>query len=70
MAGGHAWRGGGMHGGGPAWQILRDTVNDQAVRILLECIHAFLCEYESLVSSLANYCMFFPRNIWKSITEL
>ena len=25
-------------GGGRAWQILRDTVNEHAVRILLECI--------------------------------
>ena len=31
--GGHAWQ-----GGGRAWQILRDTVNERAVRILLECI--------------------------------
>ena len=43
MAGGHAWlegmHGGGGHGGeGRAWQILRDTVNEQGVRILLECI--------------------------------
>ena len=30
--GGHAWR------GERAWQILRDTVNKRAVRILLECI--------------------------------
>ena len=50
---GHEWQGvvcgGGMHGGGGcawqgacmagdrAWQILRDTVNERAVRILLEC---------------------------------
>ena len=40
---GHAWWGG-MHGegacvaGGHALQILRDTVNERAVRILLECI--------------------------------
>ena len=27
-----------MHGGGHAWQILRDTVNERAVRILLEWI--------------------------------
>ena len=27
-----------LRGGGRAWQILRDTVNDRAVRILLECI--------------------------------
>ena len=42
MAGGHAWRGGCMAGGtcvaGGVWQILRDTVNERAVRILLECI--------------------------------
>ena len=42
MAGG-AWQGvhgrRGMCGGGwHAWQILRDTVNKWAVRILLECI--------------------------------
>ena len=36
MAGGHAWQGG-MCGGGHALQILRDTVNERAVRILLEC---------------------------------
>ena len=46
--GGHAWQRG-MHGGeacmarghvwrGHALQILRDTVNERAVRILLECI--------------------------------
>ena len=32
MAEGHAWQ------GGHAWQILRDTVYERAVRILLECI--------------------------------
>ena len=41
--GGHAWQG--VHSGGGhawqwgnGWQILRDTVNERAVRILLECI--------------------------------
>ena len=50
----HACVAGGVHGGGHAWQgvcmvgmcmvegvhggILRDTVNERAVRILLECI--------------------------------
>ena len=41
MHGGHAWgacMAGGMHGRGRAWQILRDTVNERAVHILLECI--------------------------------
>ena len=32
VAGGHAWLQGGMH------RIRRDTVNERAVRILLECI--------------------------------
>ena len=52
--GGHVWQGcmhgrgvcmaGGMHGsgacvtGGCAWQILQNTVNEQVVHILLECI--------------------------------
>ena len=46
VAGGHAWSGacmaGGVCGGGHAWQILRDTVNERAVRILLECILGLL----------------------------
>ena len=33
----HVWQGG-MCGRGRAWQILRDTVNERAVRILLECM--------------------------------
>ena len=50
---GHAWSGG-MHGmgacvtrgsscmaGGCVWQLLRDTVNERAVRNLLECILVF-----------------------------
>ena len=53
--GGHVWQGmcvvGGMHGRGAcmvgagehAWQILRDTVNERAVRILLECILVYRC---------------------------
>ena len=46
--GGHAWgwcmAGGGMHGRGRhAWQILRNTVNERAVCILLECILVGLC---------------------------
>ena len=47
MAGGHAWQEG-VHGrgtcvaGGCAWQILQDTVNEWAVRILLECILVIL----------------------------
>ena len=33
VAGGHV-----LQEGGHVWQILRDTVNERAVRILLECI--------------------------------
>ena len=33
----HVWQGACM-AGGDVWQILRDTVNEQAVRIPLECI--------------------------------
>ena len=49
--GGHAWLlwGGGMHGcsrgeGGHVWDTMRygDTVNERAVRILLECILVFI----------------------------
>ena len=36
--GGPAWQRGVCVAGGHAWQILRDTVNEWAVRILLECI--------------------------------
>ena len=39
-------------GGGRAWQILRDTVNERAVRILLECILVFICGH--LPSSLSE----------------
>ena len=35
VAGGHVWW---RQPGGGAWQKLRDTVNERAVRILLECI--------------------------------
>ena len=39
VAGGHAWLPGGMHGcQGGMRRIRRDTVNERAVRILLECI--------------------------------
>ena len=48
MAGGHVWLGG-VHGcGGHAWlpggvhMIQQDTVNERAVRILLECILVIL----------------------------
>ena len=42
VTGGQAWQGGGMCGRGRARQILRDTVNERVVRILLECILVFM----------------------------
>ena len=42
---GHAWQGvcilGGAYVAGGSMQILRDTVNERAVRILLESVHPF-----------------------------
>ena len=35
----------GSSGGGRAWFFPRDTVNERAVRILLECILVFHCGY-------------------------
>ena len=40
----HAWQGVCMVGR-PAWQILRDTVNERAARILLECILVSFLRY-------------------------
>ena len=52
---------GGMHGrgsmrgrGGHAWQILRDTVNERAVRILLECILVTILIISSLLPHLVS----------------
>ena len=41
----HAWqRGGACVAGGHEWQILRDTVNERVLRILLDCILDNTCE--------------------------
>ena len=48
VAGGRAWQGACV-AGGHAWQILRDTVNERAVRILLECILISLCFPTSMI---------------------
>ena len=51
MAGGHAWQGG-MHGRGSCapQQILRDTVNEREVSILLECILVYICRLGCLTN--------------------
>ena len=55
VAGGHAWLLGGMRGeggvhgeGGRAWDTTRygDTINERAVRILLECILVMMWHYD------------------------
>ena len=44
VAGGHGWLLGGVHGcWGGMCRIRRDTINEQAVRILLECILVVTC---------------------------
>ena len=50
VGGGHARQGAACMAGGAcvagwvcAWQILRDTVNERAVPILLECILVYIC---------------------------
>ena len=60
---GHAWQGGMCGGGacvvgGHVWQILQDTVNVRAVRILLECILViYVFSYAvSLIKTIVNYC--------------
>ena len=48
---------GGRHGGGRrAWQILRDTVNELAVRILLECILVLYGSRQILLSLTRMHC--------------
>ena len=47
---------GGVCGGGHAWQILRDTVNERAVRILLECILVLFLPSESHTKYTNSYC--------------
>ena len=44
VAGGHAWLGGCVVAGGTR-RIRRDTVNERAVRILLECILVISCRH-------------------------
>ena len=63
MTGGHAWQGACMAGGGhachafPPLQILRlrHTVNERAVRILLECILVVKYKLHWLLLVTSNY---------------
>ena len=70
VAGGHAWQGACMAGGyvwqrgvcvaeGHAWQMLRDTVNERAVHILLECI--FVCYVIRIIYLFKEYHLFVSR---------
>ena len=43
MARGHVWQ------GGHVWQILRDTVNERVLRILLDCTLVNTCEEYGVV---------------------
>ena len=79
MVGGHAWQGGGMcgrgvhgrggvRGRGHAWQGGRDTFNERAVRILLECILVKCINLiETGVYFAAHFC---PGNSIKSSVSL
>ena len=50
MAGGHVWH-------APPQQILRDTINERVVRILLEYILVYICygPFQSVQSELAVF---------------
>ena len=50
--------------GGHAWQILRDAVNEWAVRILLECILVTADVYESTVA----HCHYLRTHMADSIS--
>ena len=76
---GHAWQEGGMHDwgtcmvGGHAWQgarhtcsprqILRDTVNERAVRILLECILVYIYVFIVFPNSVLILLVVFSRDV-------
>ena len=72
--GGHAWLlWGGMCGcsrGGPAWFFRWDTVNERAVRILLECILVLLFEIKNLycVRNWMIIFVFLKRNSHRKLT--
>ena len=67
VAGGHAWHGGrASQGEERAWQIPRDTVNERAVRILLECILVLCVNKASAIFGIGlcqcEMCLTFLRN--------
>ena len=59
--GGHAWL---LWGGGCAWDMTRyrDTVNEQAVRILLECILVLKSEWINFHETPVNFSLSFLDN--------
>ena len=71
VAGGMCGRRGGMHGRGacmaggkahmPPRQILRDTVNERAVRILLECILVYIHVLKFSPNSVLILLVVFPE---------
>ena len=65
VAGEGAWQGG-ICGGGRAWQILRYSVNERPVRILLECILVFfenICKAVNLHKAPATGTGFIVQHI-------
>ena len=72
VAGGHAWwLVGDMHGCWGVCGIWRDTVNEQAVRILLECILVLTC-VQALGNIFCIWCSVKPVNrhllFWKRVS--
>ena len=77
--GGHAWLLRGVHGccwgacmvapGGCVWDMTRygDTINERAVRILLECILVKQAGVVDLIDSFIYYCGL--RASWRSMTQ-
>ena len=63
---GHAWQ------GGRVWQIIRDTVNERAVRILLECIlvaNIFVTEFSETFRENSNVMEMCPERTPMFVTQ-
>ena len=68
--GGHVWQGAGgaCVAGGCAWQILRDTVNERVVRILLECIPV-INAFKTILRFFKEYLLCWPRMNFRDMTK-